>query len=172
MQAKDLSDLHAELGREKLLPAIQASVVDAQTNGEDESKTAKRQTLTIRTINEILEMCFDDKELILTNGYLARGERTAFCGMGGVGKSRLVMQLALCCRTGTDFLGCPTQGANWVGSFYKPKIPVVAFSMIFAECLVLSLPTNRKRSKRVFFFTRWKRTTTDFFCSILKTPSA
>src|SRR5205823_14962908 len=70
----------------------------------------KREPLTIRTIREILAMSFDDKELVLTNGYLARGEGTAFCGMGGVGKSRLVMQLALCCRTGRDFLGWPTQG--------------------------------------------------------------
>jgi hypothetical protein len=68
-----------------------------------------RQPLTIRTIGEILEMSFDDKELVLPNGYLAPGERTAICGMGGVGKSRLVMQLALCCRTGRDFLGWKTQ---------------------------------------------------------------
>jgi AAA domain-containing protein len=108
--AKDVSDLHAELGREKLLPAIQESLVDAPTNCEGKPKVAKRQPLTIRTIGEILEMCFDDKELVLANGYLALGERTAICGMGGVGKSRLVMQLALCCRTGRDFLRWPTQG--------------------------------------------------------------
>ena len=110
MPAKDLSDLHAELGREKLVPTIQESLVDAPTNSEGKSKAAKRQPLTVRTIGEILEMSFDDKELVLPNGYLALGERTAFCGMGGVGKSRLVMQLALCCRTGRDFLGWPTQG--------------------------------------------------------------
>ena len=72
--------------------------------------TAKRKPLTIRTIGEILEMRFDDRDLILANGYLARGERTALCGMGGVGKSRLAMQLALCCRTGRDFLGWQTKG--------------------------------------------------------------
>src|SRR5439155_11706117 len=76
----------------------------------DESKAAKRQPLTIRTVAEILEMSFDDKELVLLNGYLALGERTAVCGMGGVGKSRLIMQLALCCRAGRDFLGWQTQG--------------------------------------------------------------
>jgi AAA domain len=69
----------------------------------------KRQPLTIRNIDEILEMSFDDKELVLRNGYLATGERTAICGMGGVGKSRLVTQLALCCRAGRDFLGWETQ---------------------------------------------------------------
>src|SRR5262249_37817031 len=65
---------------------------------------------TIRTINEILAMKFDPADLILPNGYLVLGERTTICGMGGVGKSRLVMQLALCCRTGRDFLGWGTRG--------------------------------------------------------------
>ena len=69
----------------------------------------KRSPLTIRTIGEILDMSFDEKELVLPNGYLALGERTAVCGMGGVGKSRLIVQLALCCRAGRDFLGWETQ---------------------------------------------------------------
>lgn len=79
------------------------------------SKTAAEQTentrspLTIRTIGEIVEMSFDDADLILANGYLAVGERTAICGMGGVGKSRLMMQLALSCRAGRDFLGWETR---------------------------------------------------------------
>lgn len=108
MPAKDLSDLHAEFGREKLLPAIQASVVDVQTEDRQESQ-GKRQPLTIRTIDEILAMSFDDADLIWSNGYLACGERTAVCGMGGVGKSRLIMQFALCCRAGRDFLGWETR---------------------------------------------------------------
>jgi hypothetical protein len=109
VQAKDLSDLHAELGREKLLPAIQTNVVEMDRPGPGQFEK-KRLPLTIRTIGEILEMSFNEKELILTNGYLAKGERTAICGMGGVGKSRLIMQLALYCRTGREFLGWSTQG--------------------------------------------------------------
>jgi RecA-family ATPase len=113
VQAKDVSDLHAELGREKLLPTIQANVVKVETN---EHCQTKRSPLTIRTIGEILTMTFDDADLILPNGYLARGERTAICGVGGVGKSRLGMQLALCCRAGRDFLGWATRGQelNWL----------------------------------------------------------
>lgn len=75
-----------------------------------EEGQTKRKPLTIRTIGEILTMTFDDAELILPNGYLALGERTAICGMGGVGKSRLTMQLALCCRAARDFLGWETRG--------------------------------------------------------------
>jgi hypothetical protein len=72
----------------------------------------KRRPLTIRTIPEILSLTFDDADLILPNGYLALGERTAICGMGGVGKSRLVTQLALYCRAGRDFLGWETRGSE------------------------------------------------------------
>ena len=109
MQVKDVSDLHAELGRENLLPAIQASVVEVQVQDRQQSEN-KRPPLTIRPIDEILAMQFDLADLILPNGYLTLGERTAMCGMGGVGKSRVVMQLALCCRTGREFLGWETCG--------------------------------------------------------------
>jgi hypothetical protein len=77
---------------------------------ETKDSEGKRPPLTIRTIDEILAMKFDPADLVLPNGYLVRGERTAICGMGGVGKSRLVMQLALCCRTGREFLGYETHG--------------------------------------------------------------
>jgi hypothetical protein len=81
----------------------------ANNDAAEPAKT-KRLPLTIRNISEILAMTFDDSELVLLNGYLALGERTAICGMGGVGKSRLTMQLALCCRAGREFLGWKTQG--------------------------------------------------------------
>jgi len=80
VQAKDVSDLHAELGREKLLPTIQASVVEIQTPDRQKSEN-KRPPLTIRTIDEILAMQFDPADLILPNGYLVLGECTAMCGI-------------------------------------------------------------------------------------------
>jgi hypothetical protein len=76
---------------------------------QPKNSESKRPPLTIRAIDEILAMQFDGSDLVLLNGYLALGERTAFCGMGGVGKTRLVMQLSLCCRAGCDFLGWKTQ---------------------------------------------------------------
>jgi hypothetical protein len=80
----------------------------AQADAKDSE--SKRPPLTIRTIDEILAMEFDPADLILPNGYLVLGERTVMCGMGGVGKSRLTVQLALCCRTGRKFLGWETCG--------------------------------------------------------------
>jgi AAA domain len=118
VQAKDLSDLHTELGRDKLLPAIQANVVAVETH---EQHKTKRAPLTIRSIGEILTMTFNDTDLILSNGYLALGERTAICGMGGVGKSRLIIQLALSCRVGRDFLGWRTRGRELVWLFLQTE---------------------------------------------------
>jgi hypothetical protein len=79
-------------------------------NNATANEPVKRPPLTLRNAGEIVAMHFDDAELILGNGYLVAGERTAICGMGGIGKSRWTMQLALCCCTGRDFLGWQTNG--------------------------------------------------------------
>ena len=105
MPIKDVSDLHARLGREKMMSAIDSNTVEVVTavpRVRTFDTPKKRPPLTIRSIGEILGMTFDDSELVLTNGYLALGERTAICGMGGIGKSRLTMQLALCAVLATS----------------------------------------------------------------------
>src|SRR5437868_981902 len=107
---KDISDVQARVGTERLLETIQAHLVTDRDARKQSDHAEKRRPLTIRTIYEILSLTFDDADLILPNGYLALGERTAICGMGGVGKSRLVTRLALCCRAGRDFLGWETRG--------------------------------------------------------------
>ena len=54
----------------------------------------------------------DDNDLILSDGYLCKGERTTWLGQGGLGKSRLSIQLACCCTLGRDFLGIETRGKD------------------------------------------------------------
>lgn len=66
--------------------------------------------LTVRSIVEIMEYQPDDNDLILSDGYLCKGERTTWLGQGGLGKSRLSIQLACCCTLGRDFLGIETRG--------------------------------------------------------------
>jgi AAA domain-containing protein len=79
---------------------------------EAKDSESKRPPLTIRTIDEILAMEFDPADLILPNGYLTAGDLTSICGIGGIGKSRLTMQFAMCCRAGRDFLRWPTNGRD------------------------------------------------------------
>jgi hypothetical protein len=68
-----------------------------------------RAPLTLRSIDEILASTHSPGDLLLSNGYVERGECTAICGMGGVGKSRLVMQFAMMHRARLPFLGWETR---------------------------------------------------------------
>jgi RecA-family ATPase len=84
---------------------------DGVGDADDESSTG-RAPLTIRTIGELCKLPDVASELILSNGYLECGERTAICGMGGIGKSRLVMQLAMMHRAGLPFLAWETRATE------------------------------------------------------------
>ena len=66
--------------------------------------------LTVRHPSEILAMEFPKDDLLLENEYLVKGDSLAICGAGGVGKSRLSMQLAIALVTGREFLGWKTRG--------------------------------------------------------------
>jgi hypothetical protein len=112
----------------------------------------KRPPLTIRTIGEILDMKFDDRDLVLTNGYLTLGERTAICGMGGVGKSRLIMQLGLCCRTGHDFLCWETQRPELRWLFLQTENSCRRLKYDLGRMLTTFTPDEQDRIKAGLFF--------------------
>ena len=61
--------------------------------------------LTVRKPGEILAMHFDDADNYLENGIFAKGQPLTILGPGGIGKSGLVLQLAVCTITGRDFIG-------------------------------------------------------------------
>ncbi|MBC8008592.1 MAG: AAA family ATPase [Burkholderiales bacterium] len=48
---------------------------------------------------------------LLGDGYLERGELTSLVGVGGLGKTRLALRLALALILGTEWCGLPTHGA-------------------------------------------------------------
>jgi len=75
-----------------------------------EYSESRGNSLTFRSVSEILGMTFSDSDLYLSNGYLQKGGSLAIAGSGGIGKSRLVMQLAICSAAGIEFLGWPTRG--------------------------------------------------------------
>jgi len=85
----------------------------AQRQSSDHADPAQKATskpLTVRSIDEIMAYQPDDNDLILADGYLCKGERTVWLGQGGLGKSRLSVQLACCCTLGLEFLGVETRG--------------------------------------------------------------
>lgn len=79
--------------------------IKAVTNGHQE-KTA----LTVRSVAEILDMKFDDSDNMMGDRVMAAGQNVTLLGPGGIGKSRLALQLALCTITGRRFLDLETHG--------------------------------------------------------------
>lgn len=81
-----------------------------------ESKKVATSTFCFRDADEFFGMKFDDSDNYLGDRMLCAGNPTSFLGPGGVGKSRLVLQLAICCILGRPFLGLEThaKGKKWL----------------------------------------------------------
>ncbi|MFO1482398.1 MAG: AAA family ATPase [Verrucomicrobiaceae bacterium] len=110
---KDAKDALREFGPEHLRKApVEDWKPPAAANGtmQQPSQKPAHKPLTVRRIAEIMAYQPDDADLILADGYLCKGERTVWLGQGGLGKSRLSIQLACCCTLGRDFLGVETRG--------------------------------------------------------------
>lgn len=72
---------------------------------------------SLRQPLDILKMVFDPGDVIIESGYLEKGAPFAVCGQGGIGKSRLILQLAICCALGLDFLNkwkTNAEGLKWL----------------------------------------------------------
>ncbi|MES2597427.1 MAG: AAA family ATPase [Verrucomicrobiota bacterium] len=115
---KDAKDALVHRGKEHLhnAPVIDwvppAKSGGAEVNGHvaPRLQPPALKPLTVRSIEEIMAYQPDDADLILADGYLCKGERTVWLGQGGLGKSRLSIQLACCCTLGRDFLGVESRG--------------------------------------------------------------
>ncbi len=77
---------------------------------------AVRTPPTMRKPSEICAMTFDDSDMILGDRLLAEGQPLTILGEGGLGKSKLLLQLIACQLFGAPFLGIPTHGTprKWV----------------------------------------------------------
>ncbi|MEK7676556.1 MAG: AAA family ATPase [Verrucomicrobiota bacterium] len=90
-----------------ILDGVRAAIEIISGDGE-----AKQNGFTIRRPDEILAMAFDDSDRILGDRLLATGQSLTVLGAGGLGKSRLLLQLAAACLTGRDWLGFTTRGQS------------------------------------------------------------
>ena len=72
--------------------------------------------LSIRSPDELLAMEFDDSDRILGDRLLATGQSLGIAGAGSIGKSRILLQLAVAIITGRPFLGFETrrQELRWL----------------------------------------------------------
>lgn len=104
----------------------------------------RRAPLTIRRIDEIIAMEDIPADLILANGYLERGERTAICGMGGIGKSRLTMQSAMMHRAGRPFLGWETRSPSLKWLFLQTENGIRRLRSDLSKMLTAFTPAERE----------------------------
>lgn len=70
----------------------------------------KSMRLTLRSPDELLAMQFDDSDRILGDRLLSSGQSLVIAGAGGIGKSRILLQLAVACRAGLPFISFETRG--------------------------------------------------------------
>lgn len=72
--------------------------------------------LTAKTPDQILEMTFDPSETYLFDGVFSKGQVMTLLGPGGIGKSRILLQLAAAMIVGKDFLETkmPARKLNWL----------------------------------------------------------
>lgn len=91
--------------------AIAALAALHQSDGRNGNSTV----YAVRNSEEILSLQFSPDDILLSNGYLAAGDSTTFCG-APVGKSRLSNKPAICCALGLPFLGWQTtaMAAKWL----------------------------------------------------------
>jgi hypothetical protein len=82
---------------------------------------ARKTGLTVRTLSELVGMTFDEKDNYFGDRIVAAGQACTLLGPGGIGKSRLSMQFAVCMITGRDFLEMPTRGRGMKWLFVQTE---------------------------------------------------
>ena len=69
-----------------------------------------------RNAEEIWAMDIEESDNYIADRMMSAGSLCSFIGPGGIGKSRIVLQMAACCILGLDFLGLVTRarGKKWL----------------------------------------------------------
>jgi hypothetical protein len=106
-------------------PGIDVPALVKHVQGRAESLAAlalpRKSGLTVRTPGELIDMTFDDTDNYFGDRILAASQGCTLLGPGGVGKSRLSLQLAVCMITGRDFIDMPTRAKDMKWLFVQTE---------------------------------------------------
>jgi hypothetical protein len=93
-----------------------AEIAAEYLGGENAADHEAKVTFTIRTPDEILDMVFNDDDIIVGDRIIAEAQSCVFVAAGGLGKSRISLQIPACVVTGRKFLNFTTgnENLNWL----------------------------------------------------------
>jgi hypothetical protein len=93
-----------------------ADAQDAVSHLAQMAQKPDREPFTVRSMAELCQQTLPENDNILGDRLLAQGQSLTVLGAGGIGKSRLLLQLAACTIAGRPFFGLPTHapGSRWL----------------------------------------------------------
>ena len=109
-------ELRSQIAKAEFVPTSTYSGVAKEYLGAQAEATQPATGFTIRTPDEILAMVFTDDDIILGDRMMAEGQSCVIAAAGGMGKSRIVLQLIACIVTGRKFLNFDTgkKDSKWL----------------------------------------------------------
>jgi hypothetical protein len=133
--------------------AINIEEICQQLRNADQKE---RPRLSILTPQEILSMSFDPRDVILGDHLITKGQTTTILGPGGIGKSRLVLQMAASIITGRDFLKFSTNGAGTKWLFLQTENGASRLSVDVGNLFKAFPGSIESLGKSMRFFVRLK----------------
>ena len=109
--ALDVSRRLAKVAADKSAPAAQL-LEDSEEAFRAVRRMSSATPLTIRSAAQLINEQISEGDNLLADRLLARGQSLTLLGAGGLGKSRLLLQLAACCITGRPFVSLRVHQPN------------------------------------------------------------
>jgi hypothetical protein len=108
-------------GHPQVAPSSNRTDIAREYLGEGNDIGEPKNGFTIRTPDEILDMVFNDDDIILGDRIMADGQSFVIVAAGGLGKSRTSIQLAACIATGRKFWTFETGKPNSIWLFLQTE---------------------------------------------------
>ena len=111
----DVARRLTKVAGDKSAPAAQL-LEDSEEAFRAVRRMSESKPLTVRSAAELVNAEIIEGDNLLADRLLARGQSLTLLGAGGIGKSRLLLQLAACCITGRPFLSLRVHqpGLKWL----------------------------------------------------------
>lgn len=107
----DISERLAKLASDPDVPPLPL-LEDANEAVRTLRRMCSSERITLRSAQDLLDQTLPQDDNILADRLLAQGQSLTLLGAGGLGKSRLLLQLAASCIAGRPFIGLRTHAPD------------------------------------------------------------